>query len=181
MNDDSVMKILIKLFVTGVIVLLFTGMWALRQISIEGWLASVTSPDVQPVVKAVGLIYIKNFADLGHYNRSENLPPLQFVLNGCSDRFPSDGPCRQSFDWLLEMKEDINATDSTKLGFTPIHNAVTECNPNAVEYLLEKNANVAATGEKFRGQTPLKLLSLLKKCSSTLKIVELLKQKSGHE
>ena len=177
------MKTFLKISLVAAVALLAGAFWLLSQISIETWLVSTTSAETRPIAKAFALVYLKNLGTLRNFNRSQNLPPLQFVLGGCVDRISSDEPCRQTFEWLLNKGEDINATDSTKLGFTPLHTAVVACDSAAVEYLLLKGANVntPAAGEKFRGLTPLNLLAQLKDCSSTQQIREVLKSKGGHE
>ena len=172
-----------KACLVGAIVLICGLFWMLSQISIETWLIAATASDARPSVKPFALFYLRNIGSLRAYNRSENLPPLQFILGGCGDRISQDIPCQQTFEWLLKEGEDINATDNTKLGFTPLHSAVVKCNLGTVEYILSKgvNVNTPATGEKFHGQTSLKVLGQLKHCLAAQEIDALIKSKGGHE
>ena len=109
---------------------------------------------------------------------------LHFTLNGCHERLPHDKTCVQVIDWLLASGHDINVRSNDTFGFSPIHGAVLACSKESVKYLIDRGAdvNALATGEKFKGMTPLRLIDEFKSpCGDMNEIAQMLMRRGGHK
>jgi len=165
----------------GIFLIIGLVMGVLSQISTPILITAVLDGGSRPV-KAASFFYLRHVRKLSGYYSAIS-PPLQFVVGGCNHRIDKEPYCDALLDWLLESGQDVNELDhSSKLGLSSLHLSVLSCDPKLVRYFLSHNCevNIQATGEKFRGQTPLALLAKLKNCAESPEIKAELIKNGGH-
>jgi hypothetical protein len=123
-------------------------------------------------------VYLKYVRKLRGYNRSENLPPLRFILAGCHIDNPS---CRETAKWLLSQGEAINEIDIGPQGITALHSAVIFCDASLVEFLLQNGSDpqITASGDgQMHGMKASDLLDGKQDCPASSQIAILLESRS---
>lgn len=183
-KKTTVLVTFFAIIVIGTLVLPYYFLTTLRP---DELLVGATSHNSYKLPPFVFQMYIKSHKAIPpNYHTDNGLPAIQFVANGRSGDLENNANSIEMIEYLLRNGADVNETSNNKHGLTAMHIAVMNNDIQLAESLLRNGGdpNALASGEKYKGMTPLRLAMELEKNSNTpqsVAVQELIRKNGGHE